>query len=121
MATFAFTGLTGVGYQPFSGSGNTLVLRVVVTAFGNGGIGTPAGTPTRYLNLGWVSPYDVLPANFDGSGNPAGNYIVNPITWLTNELIDLDLTPINTDVQGLAGLAYGLNPGVSIDVYETEF
>lgn len=121
MATFAFLGITGVGYQAFSGTGNTLVLRIVVTAPGSAGQGNPVGTPGRYLKLGWVAPYESIPANFDGSGNPAGNYVLNPITWLETLLVDVDLTPMNTDVQGITGLAYGLNPGVSIDIYETEF
>lgn len=121
MATYAFLGLTGQGFQGFSGSGTTMVIRINVTAIGPAGQGWPAGTPGRYVGLGWVAPFDSIPANFDGSGCPAMNCIVNPVTWLTSLQVDLDLTPINTDVQGISGLAYGLNDGVSIDVYETNF
>lgn len=121
MATTLYSGLTGVGYQGFSGSGSNLIVRIDVTAVGTGGVLNPVGTPQRYGGLGWVSPFDFVPSGFDGVFPRDMYCVVNPVTWIDTRQLDLDLTPLNTDLFGVSGLAYGLNPGVVIDVYVTEF
>lgn len=121
MATTPYTGLTGSGYQGFTGTGTTMIIRLNVTQTGPAGSLFPFGTPQRYGGIGWVAPYDEIPANFDGSGCPEMKCIVNPVTWIDTLQMDVDLTPINTDVQGISGLAYALNDGVSIDIYVTQF
>lgn len=121
MATTPYLGLTGCGYQGFSGSGSNLIVRIEVTTTGNAALLAPVGTPQRYERLGWVSAYDMVPSGFDGVIPHDLFCIVNPITYIDTLQLDLDLTPLNTDLFGVSGLAYGLHPGVSIDVYVTEF
>lgn len=121
MATEVHLGLTGAGFQPFSGSGTNLIARVLVQSTGFAGQAWPVGTPGRYVGLGWVSAYELFPANFDGSGNPETNMVVNPVVWIDSLAFDFDMTPLNTDLFGVTGLAYGLNAGVSIDLYVTQF
>lgn len=121
MSTAVYAGLTGSGYQAFSGSGSNLIVRILVQQTGPAGSLFPFGTPQRYGGIGWVSAYELFPANFDGSGNPESLMVVNPVTWIDTLNMDLDLTPLNTDLFGVSGLAYALNTGVSIDVYVTEF
>lgn len=121
MATSLYTGLHDCGYQSFSGSGTNLIVRIEVTAVGHGGLLPPFGTPQRYGGLGWISPYDYVPSGFDGVFTHDIILIVNPVTWIDTLQLEIDLTPLNTDLFGVSGLAYGLNPGVTIDVYVTEF
>lgn len=121
MATAVYAGLTGSGFQGFSGSGSNLIVRINVTATGVAQPLFPFGTPQRYGGIGWVSAFDQVPAGFDGVFPTDMSCIVNPVTWIDTLQLDLDLTPLNTDLFGVSGLAYALNSGVSIDVYVTEF
>jgi hypothetical protein len=121
MTTYVHSGLTGVGYEPSSGSGTNVVWRFVVTADGVGGTLFPFGTPQRYGGLGWVSPVDFVPAGFDGVMPADFDFIRIPVVWLDVLVSELDLDQYNADIFGISKLAYGLNPGVILDWYEVVF
>lgn len=121
MTTFAYLGLTGCGYQNFDATGTHTVCRVEVTDVGSGGTLFPFGTPQRYGGIGWVSGYDSVPSGFDGVFPHDMLLIINPVTWIDTLQFEIDMSPLNTDILGVSGLAYALVPGASIDVYLTEF
>jgi len=121
MSTTLFSGLTGVGIQPWTVTETNVILRIEVTNPGSGGSLFPFGTPQRYGGLGWISPNDHIPSGFDGVFPHDMDCVVNPITWIDTLHADLDWTDLQAHLFGISGFAFGLNPGVVIDVYVTHF
>lgn len=121
MTTTPHLGLTGTGFEPTPETGSTVIWRFHVSGVGIGGALFPFGDPQRYGGIGWVSPYDFVPSGFDGVMPADFNFIREPIRWIDVLDFELDETQYSADIFGISGMAYALNPGVTVDLYVVTF
>jgi len=114
--------MTWVAYGPFTGVGEfdltdtswSGLVRVHLTSLGNASQYGPLGTPQRLGNTGWIAIHDH--DTDTGSPDVSGDWIGSP-HWLQYEFSEFDFTEFVATIFGASGIAYGLFPGATIELF----
>jgi hypothetical protein len=106
--------LSGFGYEAFPTGDTWGLWRISVDSLGLAHKIGDDTDPQRYMDIGWVAPKDDGFASHGWLGTEG--FYVYPITWLDFQFNQLNFHDVAIGAEGFAGMAYGLRPGVVINM-----